>query len=462
MLDTSKLMPFSIEAEQSVIGGLLLDNRAWDAVSETLRAEDFYRDDHRRIFRHMQAILERGQPADVLTVAESIEESGESAQTGGLAYLGDIAYETPSAANVRRYGEIVRERAKLRRVMSALSDGITACCSPSGTSAEAISNSVESALAAIQATDAGGDVASWVAVAGETLAWLSERAEKPGGIIGLTTGLSTLDRMLNGLNPGQLMILAARPSVGKTALGLNILEHVTRLGNSALMFSLEMPRREIGARLLALETGTAIHNMLSGEASELQWNRLAVALGKAGERRLSIDDRASITLSHIRAKARHVKRQAGGLDLILVDYLQLMNDPAHKSSRVQEVGAISRGLKALAKELECPIVALAQLNRATEGRTDRRPMLADLRDSGEIEQDADIVLMLHREGQHNNQPEWNGLAELLIRKNRNGATGEVLLEFDGPTCRFTESGCANPRSTPPPVGRRRGFQDSPF
>ncbi|MCX7146201.1 MAG: replicative DNA helicase, partial [Sulfuritalea sp.] len=382
------LPPHSIEAEQSLLGGLLLDFRAWDRVADLLTEADFYRDDHRRIFRHLAVLSNAGKPVDVVTVFESIEQSNEVDQTGGLGYLGTLANSAVSVANIRRHAEIIRERAVLRKV-GAIGDALSAACyRPSVRAIEAIVAEAEAAIA--EALDRRASEPTGLGdVLGEALNYIDTRGE----VGGLRTGFRDFDGMTGGLEPGQLVIVAARPSMGKTVFGCNVAANVAQRGAAVLLMTLEMTRREIGMRILAARSGVSMHAMRSGTKDDGAWKRMSSELRPANEQRLWIDDTASATVGYVRARARRLKRSKG-LDLIVIDYLGLMRGTGE--NRTQEIGSISRGLKALAKELEVPIIVLSQLNRGVEGRQDKRPMMSDLRDSGEVEQDADIVAMLHR------------------------------------------------------------------
>lgn len=441
--------PHSIEAEQSVLGGLLLDARGWDRVADVLIDADFFTDAHRRIWRHIAQAAERGRPVDPVTIAESIEATGEGSATGGLAYLGTLASNTPSAANIRRYAEIVRERATMRRLQAAAADLHAACSNPAGRKPEDLAAIAESAmLAAIDR--AAGDPVSLSDAFGEAMVYVDSRGEAGG----LTTGFRDLDGITGGLEPGQLVIVAARPSVGKTVFGCNVADHVARSGGSVLFCTLEMSRREIGMRIMSARAGVSVHAMRSGTKDAEDWRRMSDQVPAAKSQRMVIDDTAAVTVGHVRAKARRLARQSG-LSLVVLDYLQLMRGDG--DNRTQEMGSISRGLKALAKELQVPIMALAQLNRGVEGRADKRPMLSDLRDSGEIEQDADIVVMLHREALYSDLPEWSGVAEALVRKNRNGPTGDLLLAYLPEHMRFGDHCGPNPRQTAPKPSGHGGY-----
>jgi replicative DNA helicase len=429
--------PHSLEAEQSLIGGLLLDNTAWDRVADLTSEVDFYRDDHRRIYRHIARLIEMGKPADVVTVFESMEKSREAEQAGGLAYLGDIANNTPSAANIRRYAEIVRERAILRKLIG-VGEGLAASCfATAGRTAQELAAGAEAEMLAVMDSTAGEPVALAQAF-GEALAYIDTRGDTGG----LATGFRDFDGITGGLEPGELVVVAARPAVGKTLFAGNIADRVATAGGAVLFFTLEMSRREIGMRILAARSSVSVYAMRAGTKSTDAWEHMVDALPAAQKQRLWIDDRAAVTVGYVRARARRMQRKYG-LDLLVIDYLGLMKGQG--DNRVQEIGSLSRGLKALAKEIGVPILVLAQLNRTVEGRLDKRPVLSDLRDSGEIEQDADVVAMLHRESLYCDTPEWSGVAELLIRKNRNGPTGDLLLAYCPEYMRFDDYSGPNPR-----------------
>jgi replicative DNA helicase len=449
-----KLPPHSIEAEQSLIGGLLIYNNAWDRIADVVRDTDFYRDDHRRIFRHIGKLIQMGRPADVVTVYESIEQSNEVDQTGGLAYLGDIANATPSAANIERYAEIVRERATLRQLQAAATALYADCAGPAGCSPCTIAFAAEVAiLTALDRTV--GDPRNLQDVFGEVIAYADDRCTRGADLAGIATGFPELDKATGGLEPGQLVIIAARPSVGKTAFACNVVDNVVQRGASVLFHTLEMGARDIGLRLLALRSGVPVHQMRAGTAEDAQWRAIAEAQGRAEGQRLFIDDKPAISCGYVRSKARRIKRQHG-LDLIVIDYLQLMRGAG--DNRTQEIGSISRDLKALAKDLAVPIIALAQLNRNVETRTDKRPLSSDLRDSGEVEQDGDIVAMLHREEIYNPAPEWRGIAELIVRKNRNGPLAEIALAYLHELMTFKPLQGRSPRNSyRAPQPARRGF-----
>lgn len=439
--DAIMLPPHSVEAEQSVIGAILLAGHdALDRIEGVITEADFYLHEHRLIFAAARTLANTGRPIDVITLAEAMEGSGSLSNIGGLTYLGSIAQNVPSAANIASYAKTVRERALQRRLLT-MADEIKANCYAPGANVAAIISQADAAM--VQLIDVGTDepVTLYDAMA-DAIGDIDNRAtgHRPSG---LQTGVAEFDALTGGLEPGQLVIVAARPSVGKTAFALNVADHVTNQGETVAFFSLEMTRRELTQRLLALRAAVSVAEMRSGKLAESQWSRITSCQGKADGQRLFLIDRSAIGVPYVRAAARKIKRKHG-LSLIVVDYLGLMRGEGQ--NRTQEIGSLSRGLKALAKELHVPIIALAQLNRATETRQDRRPQLSDLRDSGEVEQDADIVAMLHREELHNHAPEWKGLAELIIRKNRNGRLGDVVLQYRGEHMRFEQYTGRSPRA----------------
>lgn len=427
-----KIPPHSIEAEQSVIGGLLIDNNALDRVADFLALDDFYRHDHRLIYERTRGLIEQGKPADIVTVAEALDSIGKLQEVGGIAYIGALAQNVPSAANIRRYAEIVHEKAVMRGLLSIAGSIQDACLGNGVKDAEKIAQEAENAMLRLLDGQADGPK-ELHAVFSEALHYIDERGERSGELAGLATGFHDLDRLTGGLESGQLIIVAARPSVGKTIFGCNVANYVASRSGSVLFFTLEMGAREIGMRILSARTQVSVQEMRTGTKNDEHWKRLGNQLGDAQKQRLFIDDRPAITTGYIRAKARRLQRQYG-LNLIVIDYLQLMRGQG--DNRTQEIGSISRGLKALAKELQVPIIALAQLNRGVENRQDKRPLMSDLRDSGEVEQDADIVVMLHREELYSSDPHWQSLAELLVRKNRNGPVDEVMLNYRPEQMRF--------------------------
>lgn len=448
--------PHSLHIEQGLLGATLVHGAdVLDRIEGELQPADFYKHVHRLIYGAMQRLQAIGKPVDVGTVSHELEVSGELGAVGGLSYLVELTDQAPFAANAPRWAEMIRDNSQRRGLQQAAVALHAVSGNPEGKSPEEIGEAALSAIAAI--LDRSNTEPTPLQQEGMEVMQDVDRRRAAGALAGLSTGFSGFDAMTGGLEPGQLVILAARPSVGKSVAACNIAAHVAAAGKPALFCTLEMTKREIAARMLAALSGVTVQAMRAGTNDPQHWSAMSAGVEAFGRWPLFLDDRPAVKVDYVRAKARRLQRSRG-LELIVVDYLQLMTGKG--DNRAQEVGSISRGLKSLAKELRVPIVALAQLNRGTENRTDRRPTLSDLRDSGEIEQDADIVAMLHRESMYRDAPEWAGLAELLIRKNRNGPTGESLLELDGPRMQFRDYHGPSPRSTTADApARRRGFDD---
>jgi replicative DNA helicase len=437
-----KVPPHSIEAEQSVLGGLLLDNGAWDRIGDTIAVGDFYRDDHRRIFRHIAKLVEQGKPADVVTVAESIESSEDKERTGGLAYLGSLAQNTPSAHNIRRYAEIVRERAIMRHLVAVGNEIADSAFSPAGKEVGQLLDEAESKvfqIAEARARTGGGfhDIHQLLSQVMERVDFLYSR-DNPSDVTGVPTGYRDLDSMTSGLQEGDLVIIAGRPSMGKTAFALNIGEHVAvHEKRPVAVFSMEMSGTQLAARMLGSLARIDQHKLRTGRLSDEDWNRLADGLGKLHDAPIHIDETGSLNPLELRSRARRLARQYGKLGLIVVDYLQLMVTGGRRDeNRATEISEISRSLKALAKELSVPVLALSQLNRGVESRNDKRPLMSDLRESGALEQDADLILFIYRDEVYNRDTGEKGKAEIIIGKQRNGPIGTVNLTFLGQYTRF--------------------------
>ena len=443
-IQAMRVPPQSIEAEQSVLGGLLLDNTAWDRISDIMDETDFYRADHRLIFQHIMLLVENNRPADVLTVAESLERSAKLDETGGQAYLGSLSMNTPSAANIRRYAEIVRERAIMRKLVQAGTEIADSAYNPTGREAKDLIDEAESKV--FQIAEVGAKAKQGFVKIDPLLTETVERIdmlysrENKDEVIGLATGYVDLDRMTSGLQQGELIVIAARPSMGKTALAMNIVEHVAlNLKKAAAVFSMEMSGAQLTLRMIGSVGRVDQHKLRSGTFEETEWPKLVDAVGKLNDSQIHIDDTAGLNSLEVRSRARRLHRQCGGLSLIVVDYLQLMSGTSsgREENRATEVAEISRGLKSLAKELKVPVIALSQLNRSVEQRVDKRPMMSDLRESGAIEQDADLILFIYRDEVYNPTNEASkGKAELIIAKQRNGPTGPVTLTFIGKHTRF--------------------------
>ncbi|HYG55422.1 MAG TPA: replicative DNA helicase [Burkholderiales bacterium] len=438
-----KVPPHSIEAEQSLLGALLLDNQAFDRVADLVSAEDFYRDDHRRIFRHVQKLIDAGKPADVVTVSESVEASEDKDKTGGPAYLGALAQNTPSALNIRRYAELVRERAVQRRLAQVATEIAEGALNPAGKEVGQLLDEAESKI--FQIAESGARKDQGLLEIKPVLARVFERIDhlyhrdNPSDVTGVPTGYVDLDKMTSGLQPGDLVIIAARPSMGKTALALNIAEHVAvDNGLPVAIFSMEMSSTQLAMRMLGSIARVDQHKMRTGRLSDREWSELSEAMGKLHETPIYIDEAGALTALEVRARARRLKRQYSKLGLIVIDYLQLMASTSQGENRATEISEISRSLKAMAKELDVPVIALSQLNRAVDQRPDRRPVMSDLRESGAIEQDADVILFIYREVVYKPDlpEEQRALADVIIGKQRNGPIGPVKLTFLGQFTRF--------------------------
>ena len=436
-----RVPPHSIEAEQSVLGGLLLDNQAWDRMGDLLTERDFYRDEHRRIFRHIRGLLERAKPADVVTVAEALDAAGEGEQTGGLAYLGELAANTPSAANIKRYAEIVRERAVLRQLVATADEIAADALNPLGRDAETLLDEAESKIFKIAEAGAGHNegfvhINPLLTQVVERIQELHDR-DNPSDITGVPTGYHDLDAKTSGLQAGDLLIIAGRPSMGKTSLALNMAEYVAiEVGLPVAVFSMEMGGTQLAMRMLSSVGKLDAHKVRTGRLNDDEWARLSFALGKMHEAPLYIDETPALNPIDLRARARRLHRQCGKLGLIVIDYLQLMSVSGHGENRATEISEISRSLKSLAKELNVPVIALSQLNRSLEARPNKRPVMSDLRESGAIEQDADVIMFIYRDEVYNPDSPDKGSAEIIIGKQRNGPIGMTRLTFVGEYTRF--------------------------
>ena len=443
MLDTIeslKTPPHSIEAEQSVLGGLLLDNEAWDQVADRVCETDFYRHDHRLIFRSIVHLAEDQQPYDVVTLSNWLKTRGDLEDAGGLAYLGTLAKDTPSAANIKAYADIVREKSILRQLISVGTDITDMAFNPADRDSRDILDVAETKVFEIAEQGLRQEQGFRVvkSIMKNTLAQIEELGKQGEGITGVPTGYDDLDELTNGLQKGDLVIVAGRPSMGKTTLAMNIAEFAA--ANKKIptaVFSLEMPGEQLTMRLLSSMGRVDQTRLRNGRLLEEDWPRIASAVKIFADVPLYIDDSAGLSPNEVRTRARRLVREHGNLGLIVLDYLQLMQGNAGTTeSRVAEVSAISRSLKALAKELEVPIMVLSQLNRSLEQRPNKRPIMSDLRESGAIEQDADVIIFIYRDEVYNPETENKGMAEVIIAKQRNGPIGTVRLTFLGKYTRF--------------------------
>ena len=435
-----KTPPHSIEAEQAVLGGIMLDPGAWERVSEAVVADDFYRDDHRKIFRAIAKLAGDGHPIDAVTVFEQLEREGEADGIGGLTYLAELAKNTPSAANIISYANILRERALLREMISAAHEIADTGYFPKGNSANLLLDQAEAKMLAIAEKRTKADTGPRaVGSMLKNVVHHLEEAGKSEGLTGLSTGFDDLDKETSGLQKGDLIIVAARPSMGKTTFAMNLCENaMMRSDKPVLVFSMEMPAEQLIMRSISSLGSIDFQKVRSGQLDSPDWDRVFSVVAMLKEKNnLYIDDTAGLSPLEMRARARRLHREHGGLSLIMVDYLQLMRGDSAVENRTAEISEISRSLKALAKELKVPLIALSQLNRSLEQRTDKRPVMADLRESGAIEQDADVILCIYRdEVYHKDKPDNKGQAEILIRKQRNGPIGDVRLTFQGRYTRF--------------------------
>ena len=432
--------PHSVEAEQAVLGGLMIDPVAWDNVADVITQEDFYRPDHQLIFAAIAALAGEGKPCDVVTVSQQLERSGKLESAGGLAYLSSVARDTPTAANVRAYADIVRERSLLRQLIRAGTDIASAVFNNDGETARELVDRAEQrvfdiAEGSFRKRDGAVPVRQLLP---GVIDQIDDWHNNPDKLRGLPTGFTDFDKLTGGLRGGDLMIVAGRPSMGKTTLAVNMAEYAavhpgTRA--SVALFSMEMPAEQLITRMLSSIGGVPLNSLRSGRISDDDWVRITGATSQLSEAKIFVDESPALNPTELRARARRVKREHG-LNLIVVDYLQLMYVPGTRENRATEIAEISRGLKALAKELQVPVIALSQLNRAVEQREHKRPVMSDLRESGSLEQDADLILLIYREEVYDRNTTKKGVAEIDLVKHRNGEIGTFLLTFQGQFTRF--------------------------
>ncbi|MCX7946760.1 MAG: replicative DNA helicase [Hydrogenophilus sp.] len=437
-----RVPPHSLEAEQSLLGGLLLDNEAWERVADVVAPDDFYRDEHQRIFRHLVQLIADGRPADIVTVFESLARSGEAERVGGMAYLAELANQTPSAANARRYAEIVREKAILRRLIAIADEIASSALAPGGRDAKTILDEAEAKIFEIAEVRARGrgsfqSLGAILKQVVDRVQELSDRAHATE-VTGIATGYLDLDDRTAGLQPSDLIIIAGRPAMGKTTFALNIAEYVGVVSRLPVaIFSMEMPAAQIAMRFLASVGRIELQRLRRGKLTDDDWSRLSTAVGKLYDAPIFIDETPALNPIDLRARCRRLARQHGGrLGLIVIDYLQLMNGVRETDNRANELSEISRAVKSLAKELNVPVIALSQLNRSLEQRPNKRPVMSDLRESGAIEQDADLIMFIYRDEVYHPDTQEKGVAEIIIAKHRNGPTGTFRLAFLGEYTRF--------------------------
>ncbi len=433
-----RVPPHSIQGEQSVLGGLMLDNRAWDQVADRVAERDFYRREHQLIFKAVAALAERGQPFDVVTLSEELERYDALTEAGGLSYLGTLAKDTPSAANIRAYADIVRERSVMRQLISVGTEIADSGFQPEGRDSQALLDEAEAKVFRIAEQHTRGEgfesIKSLLTKAVDRIETLFQKDEP---ITGLGSGFTDFDQMTSGLQPADLIIVAGRPSMGKTTFAMNVAENVAIQSQVPVaVFSMEMPGESLAMRMMSSLGRIDQHRVRTGKLEDDEWPRLTSAVSILAEAPLFIDDTPALSPIELRARARRLKREHGGLGLIVIDYLQLMQAPGQGENRTNEISAISRGLKSLAKELEVPVIALSQLNRSLEQRTNKRPIMSDLRESGAIEQDADLVVFIYRDEVYNEDSQDKGSAEIIIGKQRNGPIGTVRMTFLGQYTKF--------------------------
>ena len=435
--------PHSTEAEQAVLGGIMLSNQHWDGIAERVIAEDFYTFAHKAIFQTMEELMRNQTPIDLITLDQALKAKGISDSVGGFAYLADLSNNTPNAINILAYAEIVREKAILRELIAVGNRIAENSYSPKGKDIKMVLDEAEREVFAIaekrsSSTEGPQNVLS---VLESTIARIETlgKLENHNGVTGVTTGFVELDKKTAGLQPSDLIIVAARPSMGKTTFAMNLCENVAMASDKpVLVFSLEMPAEQIMMRMIASLARVDQTKIRTGQnLEEAEWSKIASVFGMFKQKNnLYIDDSSGLTPTELRSRARRVYRENGGLSMIMVDYLQLMRAPAFSDNRTLEIAEISRSLKALAKELEVPVIALSQLNRTLEQRADKRPVNSDLRESGSIEQDADLIMFIYRDEVYNDNSEDKGVAEIIIGKQRNGPIGRVRLAFNGQFSRF--------------------------
>jgi len=439
-LDSLRVPPHSLEAEQSVLGGLMLENESWYKVADIITEHDFYRQDHRLIFRSIAELADTSEPLDVVTLSEWLKQREELDNAGGLAYLGTLAKDTPSAANIRAYANIVREKSILRQLISIGTEIADEAFNPGELESSNLLDEAERKIFEIaEQGNRQQDFKGIKVLLQSTLAHIDELSKSDASITGAETGYDELDDMTSGLQPGDLIIVAGRPSMGKTTFSMNLAEFIAINDKKPVaIFSMEMPAEQLVLRLFASNGRVPLNDIRTGKIREEDWPRIGMAVKQFSETKLFIDDSAALSPTEIRAKARRLHREHGQLGLIVIDYIQLMQSGNKSDNRAAEISEISRSLKALAKELDVPVIALSQLNRSLEQRPNKRPIMSDLRESGAIEQDADVIMFIYRDEVYNEDTPDKGTAEIIIGKQRNGPIGKIRLTFQGRYSRFDD------------------------
>lgn len=438
VIEGAKVPPHSLEAEQSVLGGLMLSSKAWDQVADKISEEDFYREDHRLVFRAIHDLHESSKPCDAVTVTEWFESHGKTAQVDGGSYISQLANNTPSAANVGAYADIVREKSILRSLIDVGAEITTSAFASDGRASKSLLEEAERLVFAIaeKGSRGGSGFVSVQETLKDAMARIQELNEFEGDITGIPTGFQEFDRLTAGLQPSDLIIVAGRPAMGKTTFAMNLAESAAiRHGKSVAVFSMEMASMQLVMRMFSSIGQIDQTRIRTGSMDDMDWPKLTSAMSLLHKSKIFIDDTPALSPAELRARARRLKREHD-VDMIVVDYLQLMSVPDSKENRATEIAEISRSLKTIAKELNVPVIALSQLNRSLEQRPNKRPVMADLRESGAIEQDADLIVFIYRDEVYNPETSEKGKAEIIIGKHRNGSTGTVHLAFQGPWLRF--------------------------
>ncbi|MNJ91033.1 Replicative DNA helicase [compost metagenome] len=464
---SARIPPQNLEAEQSILGGLMLDREALDQVGDVIQSSDFYKPAHQKIYDAIKELHGKSQPIDIITVTNVLQARNEMDVVGGPEYLIGLLDKTISAANISTHAKIVREKALLRRLIQTNSGLIEKAYDQEFVDVESFIDMAESEIFKLSENRSQSGLVGSMEIVKASVQKIEELYKRKAEITGLATGFTQMDKMTAGLHPGEMTVIAARPSMGKTAFSLNIAQHISlRLKKTVAYFSLEMTKESMMMRMLAAESKVNMGDIRNGRIQDSAWPKLINAASALSEASIFIDDTPGISPFEIRSRARRLKAEHG-LDCIMIDYLQLMSMKQRFDSREREVAEISKSLKAIAKELQVPVIALAQLNRGVEGRSDRRPMTSDLRESGSIEQDADVIMMLYRDDYYDKEdPDKQGHAEVIIGKQRNGATGTVKLRFDAQYNRFRDAESSSesvsplpPPQAPPPMpgGRPKNF-----
>lgn len=463
---STRIPPQNLEAEQSILGGLMLDREALDQIGDVVEISDFYKPAHQKIYEAIKELHTKNQPIDIITVTNILQSRGELEGTGGPDYLIGLLDKTISSANISTHAKIVREKALLRRLISTSTGLIDRAYGSDYVDIETFIDQAETEIFKVGENKSQTGLVGSMDIVKASIQKIEELYKRKAEVTGIATGFTEMDKMTSGLHPGELTIVAARPSMGKTAFSLNIAQHIAlRQKKTVAYFSLEMGKEAMMMRMLAAESRVSMGEIRNGRIPDSAWPKLINAASALSESPLFLDDTSGISPFEIRSRCRRLKAEHG-LDCIMIDYLQLMDLKQKVESRERAVSEISKGLKAIAKELQVPVIALAQLNRGVEGRSDRRPMLSDLRESGSIEQDADVIMMLYRDDYYDKEdPDKQGHAEVIIGKQRNGATGTVKLRFDAKYARFRDaegeggvSPLPPPQAPPPmPGGRPRNF-----